>query len=209
MTSIGIFGGSFDPIHFGHLILADTCREHLQLDRVLLIPAATSPLKPRGPVASNEDRLEMCRLAVGGTPGLEVDPIELERGGVSFTLDTVMMIKQREPEGTKVVLLVGSDSLLDFHRWKEPARLLQEVQLGVVHRAGYGPPDFSPLRNLLNLRDQQQFNPQLVPMPNVQISSTELRQRVSSGNSIRFRLPRAIEAYIASHKLYADVSSIR
>lgn len=202
MMKIGIFGGSFDPIHYGHLILAETCREYLQLDRLLLVPAATSPLKPHGPVASNDERREMCQLAIGGSPNIQLDTIELDRGGTSYTLDTVMAIKAREPDANELVLLIGSDSVAQLDRWREPAELLKQIQLGVVHRAGDDAPDFDRAAMLLTESDRVNFSPTLVPMPSIELSSSNLRRRVGLGLSIRYRVPRAVEAYISSHHLY-------
>lgn len=209
MTRIGILGGSFDPIHYGHLILADTCREHLELDRLLLVPAATSPLKPNGPVASNDARLAMCQLAVEGTMGMEVDPIELDRGGISYTLDTVKSVQAREGAGAELVLLVGSDSIADFDRWHKPQELLQLVQLGVLERGGHPRPNLSELDKFLTLQPHVSakeeginLQPKIISMPQMELSSTEIRRRVGSGKSIRFRLPRAVEAYISAHHIY-------
>ena len=143
MARIGIYGGSFDPIHYGHLILAETCREFLRLDKIFLIPAAQSPLKPNGPIANDMDRLEMCRRAVVDSREICVDPIELTRGGVSYTLDTVREIQGRESSKlalppndngrkTETFLIVGADSVEQFARWEQPADLLTTVQLGVT-----------------------------------------------------------------------------
>lgn len=198
---LGIFGGSFDPVHYGHLILAETCREHLALDRVLLIPAATSPLKLHGPRASAAHRVEMLRLAIGGTSHLVVDTCELDRGGVSYTLDTVQSILTRD-RPSSLHLLIGADSVSALSAWKEPATLLKLVQLGVVQRPGENRPDFEGTRELLLPEDRERFEPQLVPMPAIGISSTDLRNRIGAGGSIRFRTPRGVEAYIAANTLY-------
>ncbi len=198
---IGIFGGSFDPIHYGHLILADSCREALSLDEVRLIPAATSPLKPKGPIASNEDRLEMVRLAVGDTPGLAIDPIEMEMGGISYTLDTVRALETREPE-TQWFLMLGADSVASLDQWKEPAELLRRVQLAVVSRGGHAPPDLEFPKSLMYEQDRPGFAPSLVKMPVLEISSTDIRRRISENRSIRFRTPREVEAWIYQRGLY-------
>ena len=205
MRRIGIFGGSFDPIHHGHLILAETCREVLRLDRVLIVPAATSPLKPHGPIASDLDRLEMCRLATADNDSFVVDPIELERGGVSFTIDTVRSIAAREP--VEIYLVVGSDAVAQFAAWKEPAELLRMVQLAVVQRAGDEPVDFTNVATLLDVQDRENFQPTLVPIPLLEISSTELRRRVAAGRSIRYQTPPAVEGFISSKELYSLESS--
>lgn len=198
---IGIFGGSFDPVHYGHLILADTCREFLGLDRVLLVPTATSPLKRHGPRASNEARSEMIRLAIGGTDSLALETLEIERGGVSYTLDTVQTLQQRMP-ADELVLLMGADTVATLELWHEPAKLLRTVPLGVVLRGGEPPPDFARAAELLDAESRAEFQPQLVPMPEINLSSTEMRQRIAEGRSIRFRTPRGVEAYIAANDLY-------
>lgn len=199
----GIFGGSFDPIHYGHLILADTCREHLALDRVWLVPAATSPLKLHGPRASNEARTEMIRLAIGDTETLAIETLEIERGGVSYTLDTVEALQQRWPDD-ELVLVMGADTVASLDLWHEPARLLRTIPLGVVLRGDEPPPDFERAAELLDPVDRAGFQPQLIPMPTINLSSTELRQRIAEGRSIRFRTPRAVETYIAAKGLYRE-----
>jgi nicotinate-nucleotide adenylyltransferase len=218
MARIGIYGGSFDPIHYGHLILAETCREFLRLDTIFLIPAAQSPLKPNGPIAADMDRLEMCRRAVVGSREICVDPIELTRGGVSYTLDTVREIQCREfsksvlssntlGRQTETFLLVGADSVAQFADWKQPADLLSTVQLGVTMRAGHASPDFEQARSLLRPEDRQAFNPTLVPMPLLEISSSDLRRRIACGQSVRYRLPGEVESYIYEHGLYGSDES--
>lgn len=198
---IGIFGGSFDPIHFGHLILAESCRETLGLDHVLLIPTATSPLKPSGPIASNVARLEMLSLAIAGTPGLVAEPLELERGGISYTIDSIGALQAREPEA-EYWLLVGADSVASLDQWKEPAEILRRVKLGVVARGGFPQIDFSVPRRLLGESQSAHFSPRVVPMPILEISSREIRRRVAAGQSIRFRTPRVVEDLIHACGLY-------
>lgn len=197
----GIFGGSFDPIHYGHLILAETCREHLALDRVLLVPTATSPLKRSGPEASDSERVEMIRLAIGGTEAMQIDTFEIQRGGVSYTIDTIEALQQRWP-ADELVLLLGADSVASFDRWHAPDRLLRMIPLGVVVRGGEPLPDFHQAAQLLREEDREAFRPTLVPMPAIELSSTDLRRRVAEGRSIRFRTPRAVEAYITAQELY-------
>lgn len=202
----GIFGGSFDPIHYGHLILAETCREHLALDRVLLVPTATSPLKRHGPEASDSDRAEMIRLAIGGTAALQIEMLEIERGGVSYTIETVEALQQRRP-ADEIVLLLGADSVATLDRWHAPERLLRTIPLAVVLRGGEPPPDFARAAQLLREEDRPAFQPTLVPMPAIELSSTDLRSRVAEGRSIRFRTPRAVEEFIAAQGLYRRPTS--
>jgi nicotinate-nucleotide adenylyltransferase len=200
---IGIFGGSFDPVHLGHLILAEACREHLKLDRVLLVPAAISPLKRHGPQADAEDRVAMLRLAVGDHPAMQVETCELERGGVSYTLDTVRYLQARyQPQ--ELFLLIGADSVASLSAWKAPHILLQEVTLGVVKRAGEPEPDLAAAALLLASEHRHAFSPQCVPMPAIGISSTDLRERAARGRSLRYLVPQGVEAYIHNKSLYGS-----
>ena len=135
MQRIGLFGGSFNPIHNGHLHLAQTARESLGLDQVVLIPANVSPFKQQNPdMASGADRLAMCRLAAETLPFCTVDGCELERAGVSYTVDTVRLFRNRYPEA-ELVLLVGSDMFLSFERWKSWQQILQQVTLCTAARS--------------------------------------------------------------------------
>jgi nicotinate-nucleotide adenylyltransferase len=198
---VGIFGGSFDPVHMGHLWIAESARERLSLDEVRWIPAATSPLKPDGPVASDEHRMQMVRLAVSGNPHFVVDDREIIRGEVSFTVDTIAEIQSEQPEN-QFFLIVGSDSLASFDRWHQPTRLLDLVTLAVIQRGGENEIDFSILRDLTTPQCIEKIQQSVVPMPLIEVSSTELRRRISQGKSIRYQVPAAVEAFIRSEKPY-------
>ncbi|MEN0111436.1 MAG: nicotinate (nicotinamide) nucleotide adenylyltransferase, partial [Planctomycetota bacterium] len=121
---LGVFGGSFDPVHIGHVRLARACRDQASLDRVWFVPAATQPHKPGGPVASGEDRLAMLRLALADEPGLEASPIELDRGGVSYTVETLRAIAESQP-AAELFFLMGADTLRDLPNWREPGEVLR------------------------------------------------------------------------------------
>lgn len=198
---IGLFGGSFDPIHLGHLLIAVHAWESLRLDQLRLVPAAHSPLKPTDSHTAAEHRLEMVRLAVGGTPFLEVDDRELKRGGTSYTVDTLQSIHDELPEAD-LVLIIGSDSLASFPRWHQPERLLQLATLAVVERGGEAESDFSVLNDFADSATIEKSLQHRVAMPQIEISSSEIRRRVAAKQAIRFQTPRAVEAYIEAHKLY-------
>ncbi len=207
---IGIFGGSFDPIHLGHLWVAEAALESCGLSELRWLPAAKSPLKPAGTIASDEDRLQMVRLAVSGCAEYVVDDREIHRGDVSYTVDTVAEIMQEYP-AAEVVMVIGSDSLALLPQWHQPQRLLQWVIPAVVQRGGSPPIDFSVLEGLVPPDRIELFRSQVIRMPQIELSSSELRQRVAAGNSIRFRVPRAVEALIEARSLYrsgrSDASS--
>lgn len=202
---IGILGGSFDPPHVGHLWIAEAVRESLNLDEIRWIPAAISPLKPGGPVASNEQRRQMLGLAIAGCESYRLDDRELQRGEVSYTLHTMQDLKKELPDA-EFFLIMGSDSLASIRQWHQPERLLELVTLVVLQRAADDKVDFSVLSGLASETDIQRIRESQVTMPLIELSSSELRKRVEKGQSIRFRTPRSVEAFIKAEKLYVQSS---
>lgn len=208
---VAIYGGSFDPVHIGHLWVAQNCAEKLRLDQVIFVPAATSPLKPHGPVASNDDRLMMLRLALagqqsGGAATLMVDDRELRRGGKSFTIDTVEEIKHQRPDD-ELFLLVGSDAFAAIDRWHRPEDLLAAITPIVVRRGGDPPIDWSVLENLVPASRMQEIVAASVAIPMIEVSSGDIRQRVADGRSIRFLVSHSIAALIGANSLYQAATS--
>jgi nicotinate-nucleotide adenylyltransferase len=198
---LGIFGGSFDPVHLGHLILAETCREEAQLDQVWFVPAATPPHKSQAFLAPSAARLEMLKLAIGGHPHFVLSTLELDRGGVSYTVDTLTRIHQQHPEA-KLYFLMGADSLVDLPGWREPRRICQLAIPLVVRRSGSPPPDLEGLRAYVDPPRWAEIEASQVEAPLIQLSSTDLRRRIRERKSIRFRTPRAVEQYILAQQLY-------
>lgn len=196
---IGLFGGSFDPPHIGHLIIAQDAAEALHLDRLLVIPAAQQPLKGAEQTAA-EHRLAMVRACFDGIAGVEVDPVEITRGGLSFMVDTVDDVRRRWP-AAELHLLIGSDVVPTLPRWKEPDRLLGMVRLVVLYRdtAGAVPPDPEIHGGV---------RAQALATRRVDVSSTEIRARVRDGRSIGGFVPDAVATYIASTGLYLQNSRI-
>ena len=196
---VGIFGGSFDPPHVGHLLVAVDAMERLELDWMVLVPAAQQPLKREqgGGHASAASRLAMTRLLVDGDPRFEVDPIEIERGGISYMVDTLGTLSERWP-GAALFLLAGADVLGTFHRWREPARIRELATLVVLTRDETGAPgaaDPAPA-------ELPGGPPQLLATRRVDVSSTEIRARLRSGKSIRGFVPEAVADFIRSAGLY-------
>ena len=198
---IGIFGGSFDPVHVGHLWIAETALESLALDEIRWLPAGTSPLKRQGPVAPDDDRLQMVRLAVSGCPGHVVDDREICRGDVSFTVDTLTEIRRERPDD-ELFLMLGSDSLATFRQWRQSERILQLATLAVVQRGGQPDIDFDVLAGIADQQCLDSIRRHVVKMPVIEVSSTDLRRRIAADLSIRFRVPRAVEALIQAQNLY-------
>ena len=201
---LGLYGGSFDPIHYGHLLLAECCRETLRLDEVWLIPAAVPPHKQSRELAPAKHRVEMLELALASHEQIKVSRLELDRGGVSYTLETLTAVKQLHTTAT-LLLLMGADSLHDLPTWREPARICELAIPAVVRRGGSPEPDFSVLAPLVSAARLSEIRAAQVEMPLVELSSTDLRSRAGEGRSLRFRTPRAVEKYIETHGLYRDL----
>jgi nicotinate-nucleotide adenylyltransferase len=205
---LGIFGGSFNPIHYGHLILAECCREQLSLDRVWFLPAATPPHKQQLDLLPGEQRAEMIELAIAGHESFGVCRYELERGGVSYTVDTLARFHDEQP-ADELFFLMGADSLADLPTWKDPATLCRLAIAVVVQRGTRGAQDPSldseelrALSPFVAAERLQQIADSRVEMPRIDLSASDLRRRVAAGQSIRYRTPRAVEKYIETHSLY-------
>ena len=202
-TRLGLFGGSFDPVHLGHLLLADTCREACSLDRVWFLPCGQPPHKPEGTLTPGKQRAEMLELAIAGDPRFGVCRLELERSGPSYTVDTLRQLSDEDPS-RELFFLMGADSLADLPLWRAPQTILELATVVAVNRGQCPPPDLGLLERQLGPVVRERL--QLVTMPAIDIAATELRERVRSGRSLRFRVPRAVEEYIRRHDLYREVS---
>jgi nicotinate-nucleotide adenylyltransferase len=198
---LGIFGGSFDPVHYGHLLLAETCREQCRLDRIWFLPAAVPPHKQSRQLAPAKARVEMLELAISGNEQFEVSTLELERGGVSYTVETLRLLRERQP-ADELFLLMGADSLRELVTWREPEEICSLAIPIVVHRGGSPEPDFALLGKLVTPQRLLAIQAHQVEMPIIDLSSTDLRQRATQDKSLRYRTPRAVEKYIQTQGLY-------
>jgi nicotinate-nucleotide adenylyltransferase len=189
-VATGLLGGSFDPVHFGHLIAADRAAEALGLERVLFVPCARQPLKAGGPVASGAHRQAMLELAIAGHPGFAVETLELARPGPepSYTVDTLHALRDRWP-GERLVLLLGADAAADLRRWRAVDEVVRLAEVAALTRPG-APEVASGLVRYV------------VATPAIEISASDIRARCLAGKSIRFLVPDAVAAYIARHRLY-------
>jgi nicotinate-nucleotide adenylyltransferase len=185
---IGIFGGTFDPIHHGHLRIALDMQEALQLEQVRFLPLNQAVHREQ-PVASAEQRVQMLQLAVQGQPRLAVDETEIVRGGASYMVDTLETLHVVFPN-KKLCLLLGSDAFNDFAQWKGPQRILQLANIIVMQRPGYKPPE--------NHTNSIHFQ----PVTQLQISSSDIRQRIAQRRNVDFLLPKQVQDYIQQHRLY-------
>lgn len=200
---LGIFGGTFDPVHLGHLLLAECCREQARLDEVWFVPAAIAPHKSDRPPTPAAARVEMLELAIGGNEYFCLCLMEVEREGVTFTIDTLKEIKAAQPE-SELFFLMGADSLVDLPTWREPEGICELATPLVVGRPGAAAPDFDCLKGIVSPERLDVLRNSLVEMPMMGISSTEIRLRASRGQSIRYRTTPAVATYIEQAELYRD-----
>ena len=187
---LGLFGGSFDPVHLGHLLVAEAAREEAALSRIFFIPTAQSPFKPGAQPAPAHERLRLLRLALAGDPAAEVDPQEIQRGGVSYSIDTVRNYARLFP-GAELFYLIGADQSGQLHLWREAAELAQLVQFLVIPRPGQTLPELSPPFRGRPLRG--------FPLG---VSSSEIRRRLKAGLSVERLLPQPVAETIRNNRLY-------
>ena len=195
---IGLLGGTFDPIHLGHLIVAEEARTRLSLDRLLLVPSRQPWRKAGREIAPEADRLAMVRLAVEGNPGFEVSLVDLEREGPSYSVDTVCDVRATLSPEAELYFILGYDALMDLPHWHAPDELARITRLVTVIRPGYAL-DWSPLEQAI---PEAREAVTLLETPEIGISSTEVRQRVAAGRSIRYWVPDLVAEYIQQQGLY-------
>ena len=199
---LGIFGGTFDPVHFGHLALAEECLAVAGLDEVWLVPAASPPHKGGKKLSRFDQRKEMLELAIAGNEKFKVEPMEADRPGPSFTIDTLEEIQKRKPND-ELFLIIGGDSALEFSTWKDPAKIASLATIIVRIRPGVIMPTeqefISQLGKELGVQPKVIF---VAGPPYLDVSSSLLKERVSNNKNIRYLLPRAVEVYIQQKKLY-------
>jgi len=198
---LGIFGGSFDPVHFGHLRLAACCHDQGRLGRIWFVPAATPPHKQEKTSTPIDLRIEMLELALADVPYAEVCRLEMERGGISYTLDTLAEIRRRRPDD-ELFLLLGSDSLADLPTWHRPDEVCRLASPMVVFRAGWPEPDFSVLDDLLPRENGTAIRGMMVEMPPTAVTSTEIRRRVELGQNIDGMTPPEVVRFIEERGIY-------
>lgn len=196
---IGVLGGTFDPIHNGHIAIAEETRSSLDLTEVIFIPAAQSPLKSEESILAAEFRVEMVRLAISGHPGFSLSRLEVDRPGLSFTVDTIRELRKGLGAADELYFIIGWDGLAQFHRWREPARIIEMCRLVTVPRPGYAQPALETLEaGLPGITGRLT----LMDRPEVNISATEIRERVLKGLSIDRLVPAPVAEYITKNKLY-------
>jgi nicotinate-nucleotide adenylyltransferase len=198
-VKIGILGGTFDPVHNGHIKVAEEVRAQLDLTKVVFLPASQPWLKADSPISPAEHRVEMVRLAIATHPEFELSLVEINRPGPSYTVDTIEELRVKLNTGDEVFFILGWDSLLQLPRWKEPTRLIRLCRLVTVPRPGYKLPDLKQLEALI-----PGLSPRLIVLdrPEIDVCATQIRKRVAQGLSIRNLVPSPVADYIKQHKLY-------
>jgi nicotinate-nucleotide adenylyltransferase len=197
--NLGVLGGTFDPPHIGHLMLAEEARLALSLGRVLFVPAGDPWRKVGRELSPPEHRLAMVRLAVGADPNYAVSTLEIEREGPSYTVETLTALHEQLPADSELFFIVGQDSLADLPNWRQPQRIISLARLAVAARAAWESAQADALE-----KEVPGISQRLVwlDMPRIDISSTAVRERVRQGQSIRYWVPPPVEEYIRQHGLY-------
>lgn len=203
--NIGVLGGTFDPIHRAHIMLANEVKKRLDLSEVLFIPTAQTPLKEDNIISSVEHRVQMVLLAIADHPYFKISTIEIDRAGISYTVDTIIELRSSIGVGDELFFILGCDSLEQLPRWKEPSRIIQMCRLVAIPRTGYSLAEVSDLEKVVPGLTRRLI---LMDIPEIDISATEIRERVARGLSIRHLVPESVEEYIKQQRLYLPESKV-
>jgi len=196
MKRIGIFGGTFDPIHNGHLIMAENVKDQMHLDEVMFIPSRIPPLKDAENISAPEHRLNMLRLAAKGSSSFKINDIELKMTGdqPNYTVKTLLKLREEfSAEQVKYYLIIGMDQLINLHKWKDPGKLFLLTEVVVINRPGY---------LIQQVENEYARRGIFVPVPNIDISATDIRFRIREKRSIKYLVPEEVEEYIYKNNLY-------
>jgi len=198
-VNIGVMGGTFDPIHMGHLIVAEEVRNRINLAEILFVPAGLPWLKTERPISAAEHRVEMVRLAIADKPYFKLSTVDIERAGPSYTVDTIADLQGQIGAEDELFLILGWDSLADLPQWHEPSRLITMCRLVVVPRPGYRRPKLRSLKASIPGISQRVM---LMDGPEIDISASNIRDRVAKGLSVHHLVPEPVNRYIKEHRLY-------
>lgn len=202
MRKYGVMGGTFDPIHYGHLVTAEAARHEFGLDRVVFLPSGTPPHKPPEAVTDAEHRYMMTVLATLSNPYFDVSRVDIDREGISYTVDSLRILREQYGGDSELYFITGADAILEIVSWKEPDKLLE-----LAHFIGATRPGFCLEQVPKSTQEWLSRHPDrvhLIKVPALAISSTDIRERVRTGNSIRYLVPEPVEHYIRRHNLYAQ-----
>ena len=196
---IGVLGGTFDPVHNGHMIVAEETRRQLDLSEVLFVPAGQPWLKEDSPILAAEHRIQMVRLAIAEKPYFRLSTVEVDRDGPTYTVDTIAELRTTINDGDELFFMLGWDNLVQLPQWKEISRVIGMCSLVAIYRPGYQFPDLSPLETAIPGLSQKLI---ILDKPAVDISATDIRRRVCRGLSIGHLVPEPVDEYIKTHGLY-------
>ena len=196
---VGILGGTFDPIHIGHLIVAEEARYQLGLEKVIFLPAGKPYFKKDRIVSSKSDRLKQIKLGIKDNPRFEVSEIELNREGSTYSIDSITRLKKELGDEVELYFLIGLDALGDIHKWKHPVELIEMCQVVGLTRPGYYDFDWSNIESKIPGASQKI---RIIEVSQIGVSSTDIRMMMKSGMSVRYLVPDAVVKYIEEHKLY-------
>jgi nicotinate-nucleotide adenylyltransferase len=199
---IALFGGTFDPVHLGHTIVASDVIEHIGAEKIIFIPAKRSPLKAFSPMANDDDRLEMTSLAIAQENRFEVSDYELKRPAPSYTIETVKNFQDEYGGDTLIYWLIGADSIGDLEYWHKIVELIDICDITTMYRAGFEPPDFSGFETIWGRKRIEKLQRNVVETSLVDISSTEIRKRLAAGRDVTDMLHTAVADYIKERNLY-------
>ncbi len=197
---LGIMGGTFDPVHIGHLACAEQARDELGLDAIVFIPAGRPVYKKNQRVTPAADRLAMCRLAVESNPAFDVSSIEIDRAGDTYTVDTLRQLRAHYPDNVELFFITGADAVMSIMKWRDSAQIAHLARLVAVTRPGYALPEATKRA----LREQAAFQVSFLEMTGLDVSSSDLRRRVAEGRSIRYLTKEVVFRYIEEHGLYRE-----
>jgi len=200
MLKLGILGGTFNPIHYGHLLMAERAKEALGISKIVFMPTGNPPHKDTKTVATADDRLKMVELAVGNDENFIISKLEINREGKTYTVDTLKELKAEYGEDTEILFIIGADVLMDLPKWRSAGEVANLCKFAAIQRAGYNKEEFN--RQAKYLYDEFGADIKEVEMPIVEISSTDIRTRLSENLSIKFMLPDNVIDYIRDKELY-------
>lgn len=202
MNRLAIMGGTFDPIHYGHLVAAEAVRVGFDLDKVLFIPTGNPPHKKFKKITDAKHRYEMTVLATKNNPYFEVSRIEIDRVGTTYTVDTILQLKKIYGEDTQLFFITGADALLEIHTWYNFEQLLNMCELVAASRPGFDQSELEQKRQ--EIQSKYHKNIHVIEIPSLAISSTDIRERVRSNRPIRYLLPEEVQQYITEHSIYRE-----
>ncbi|MDE7300023.1 MAG: nicotinate-nucleotide adenylyltransferase [Lachnospiraceae bacterium] len=200
----GIMGGTFNPVHTAHLIVAEAAYEHFGFDTVMFLPSGQPAYKQISELLPDSQRRELVQLAIAGNPHFSFSDLELCRAGNTYTADTALELKSAEKD-TEFYFIIGGDSLMNFERWNRPEVILRHAHLAVTGRAGIGQEEAVFLNKAEELRKKYSADIRFFPTPAMEISSTDIRERIRNGRSIRYLVPDAVEQYLMEHGCFQTI----